>query len=270
MAMNDIALIDVASILSSRMGKKPSRLVVAILKRLIHQDWINDVLLKIGTRKDVDFMCGVVENMGIHLKIKGLENLPEPGNRTMFVCNHPLGGVDVVSVVSVVGVKYPEGLLIPANDFLLHLKNIKDMLIPVNKVGGQNKELSDRLNAAHASDAQLMFFPAGKVSRKHKGIIADDEWKKNFVSKSIEYHRQVLPIRIDAQNSRLFYFVAQIRKAIRLKLNIEMLMLPRELYRQRGKTIKISIGKAVAWENLDGTKSPKVLAQEIRAMVYNL
>ena len=108
---------------------------------------------------------------------------------------------------------------------------------------------------------QLMFFPAGRVSRKHKGIIADDEWKKNFVSKSVEYHRQVLPIRIDAQNSRLFYFVARIRKIIGLKLNIEMLMLPRELYRQRGKTIKITIGKAVAWKNLDSTKSPKVLAQ---------
>ena len=65
------------------------------------------------------------------------------------------------------------------------------MLIPVNKIGGQSRGLSEKINQAYASDSQLMFFPAGKVSRKKKGVIADEEWKKNFVAKSVEYKRDI-------------------------------------------------------------------------------
>ena len=265
-----ITQVDLRKMLEDRMSRKPSKWMVALIRWILIEDWLNERMAKIGPKKGVDFMQGVVDVLDIDVEVVGEENLPKNGTPYMFVCNHPLGGADVVSVASVVGKHYPEGLKIPANDFLMLLTGIKDMLIPVNKIGGQSRSLSDKINQAYASDAQLMFFPAGKVSRKNKGVISDDEWKKNFVTKSVEYKRDIVPIRIDAKNSRLFYFIAKLRSKLGIKFNIEMALLVRELRKQMHNTIRITIGAPISYNSLDESKTPHQWAQVIREKVYNL
>ena len=265
-----ITQVNLRKMLEDKMHKKPNRFLVALIRWVLIEDWLNEHMANIGDKEGVDFMQGVVDELDIKVEVTGEENLPKAGTPYMFVCNHPLGGVDVVSVASVVGKHYPEGLKIPANDFLMLLTGIKDMLIPVNKIGGQSRSLSEKINQAYASDTQLMFFPAGKVSRKKNGVIADEEWKKNFVAKSIEYKRDIVPIRIDAKNSRFFYIVAKLRAKLGIKFNIEMALLVRELRKQMHRTIKITIGKPISYESLDGSKTPYEWAQEIRNKVYNL
>ena len=265
-----ITQVNLRKMLEDKMHKKPNGFLVALIRWVLIEDWLNEHMANIGDKEGVDFMQGVVDELDIKVQVTGEENLPKSGTPYMFVCNHPLGGVDVVSVASVVGKHYPEGLKIPANDFLMLLTGIKDMLIPVNKIGGQSRNLSEKINQAYASDTQLMFFPAGKVSRKKNGVIADEEWKKNFVAKSIEYKRDIVPIRIDAKNSRFFYIVAKLRAKLGIKFNIEMALLVRELRKQMHKTIKITIGKPISYESLDGPKTPYEWAQEIRNKVYNL
>ena len=265
-----VTQVDLRKMLEDKMRRKPNGFLVALIRWVLIEDWLNKHMAKIGDKQGVDFMQGVVDVLDIKVEVFGEENLPKAGTPYMFVCNHPLGGVDVVSVASVVGKHYPEGLKIPANDFLMLLTGIKDMLIPVNKIGGQSKSLSEKINQAYASDSQLMFFPAGKVSRKKNGVIADEEWKKNFVAKSVEYKRDIIPIRIDAKNSRFFYIVAKLRAKLGIKFNIEMALLVRELRKQMHKTIKITIGKSISYESLGGSKTPYEWAQEIRNKVYNL
>lgn len=265
-----VTQVDLRKMLEDKMRRKPNGFLVALIRWVLIEDWLNKHMAKIGDKQGVDFMQGVVDVLDIKVEVFGEENLPKAGTPYMFVCNHPLGGADVVSVASVVGKHYPEGLKIPANDFLMLLTGIKDMLIPVNKIGGQSRSLSDKINQAYASDAQLMFFPAGKVSRKKNGVIADEEWKKNFVAKSVEYKRDIIPIRIDAKNSRFFYIVAKLRAKLGIKFNIEMALLVRELRKQMHKTIKITIGKPISYESLDSSKTPHEWAQEIRSNVYNL
>lgn len=265
-----ITQVNLRKMLEDKMRRKPKRWMVALIRWVLIEDWLNKYMAMIGDKEGVDFMQGVVDVLDINVEVEGEHLLPKAGTPYMFVCNHPLGGVDVVSVASVVGKHYPEGLKIPANDFLMLLTGIKDMLIPVNKVGGQSRSLSDKINQAYASDTQLMFFPAGKVSRKNKGVIADDEWKKNFVAKSIEYKRDIVPIRIDAKNSRMFYFIAKLRAKLGIKFNIEMALLVRELRKQMHNTIKITIGAPIPYESLDASKTPYQWAQIIREKVYNL
>jgi putative hemolysin len=199
-----------------------------------------------------------------------LENLPDANERLLFVCNHPLGGMDVLSACSAVRKACPNGLLIPANDLLMQLTAIKDMLIPVNKVGGQSKDLLAKVNAAYASNKQVMFFPSGKVSRKHPDGIYDDAWKKTFVSKAIEFKRNVVPVHIEAQNSSFFYRLANWRAKRGIKLNLEMLFLVRETRKQTNKTITVTIGKPIDWQQFDASKSANEWAQEVRKLVYEL
>lgn len=265
-----VTQIDAARIVKERFGISLARPAAAFLEWFIAQDKINDTLRKIGPLKNAEFMRKGLEVLDISLRVEGEERLPEPGTRSMFVCNHPLGGIDVLAAVSAVAPHYPEGLMIPANDLLVSLSPISEMLIPVNKVGSQHKELSGRIRDAFASDVQLMFFPAGKVSRRRKGVIADDEWKKNFVSKSVESGRCIVPIKIEGKNSNAFYNVANLRTRLRIKFNIEMLMLPRELFKQCGKTLRVIIGNPIDSRSLDPSKSYREHAQQIRKIVYEL
>ena len=184
--------------------------------------------------------------------------------------NHPLGGIDGVAVAYEVGKHYPEGIIIPANDLLMYLKNVQDLFIPVNKVGGQAKNLAEALHVAYMSSKQMMMFPSGMVSRKSKGKIEDPEWKKNFIVKAVEYKRNIVPIYIGARNSALFYWVARVRKKLKITLNIEMLLLPHEMFRQRNKELKIVIGKPIQWNVFDDAKTPHKWAQYVKKIVYNL
>lgn len=268
--MATVTQIDIKGEMNKRMKKKPNCLLVRVARWFFIEDWVNEKLRQIGPLVGLDFMEGVIKNLDITVTVKGKENLPLQQGRLLFVCNHPLGGMDVLSACSAVRKVCDRGLLIPANDLLMQLTPIKDMLIPVNKVGGQSKDLLAKVNTAYASDSQIMFFPSGKVSRKHPDGIYDDEWKKTFVSKAVEFQRDVVPVHIAAKNTPFFYHLAKWRAKLGIKLNIEMLLLVRQTRSQQHKNITVTIGKPIPWQTFDASKSPYQWAQEVRATVYNL
>ena len=88
--------------------------------------------------------------------------------------------------------------------------------------------------------------------------------------KSVEFKRNVVPIRIDAKNSPFFYRLAKWRAKLGIKLNIEMLLLVRETRKQQHKTITVTIGKPIPWQSFDTTKTAYQWAQEVRKQVYEL
>ena len=56
------------------------------------------------------------------------------------------------------------------------------------------------VEAGFSSDNHMLMFPAGLNSRKQNGVISDLPWKKTFITKSVEYHRDVVPIHFSGQN----------------------------------------------------------------------
>lgn len=269
--MSQPVQIDIASILKGKTGgKKPSSMLVYLLSKLLHVKEINHFLTLAKDKKNLDFFQALIEYLNVRVLVSGVDNLPLSGTPSVFVSNHPLGGIDGVAVAYEVGKHYPEGIIIPANDLLMYLKNVQDLFIPVNKVGGQAKNLAEALHVAYMSSKQMMMFPSGMVSRKSKGKIEDPEWKKNFIVKAVEYKRNIVPIYIGARNSALFYWVARVRKKLKITLNIEMLLLPHEMFRQRNKELKIVIGKPIQWNVFDDAKTPHKWAQYVKKIVYNL
>ena len=98
-----ITQVNLRKMLEDKMHKKPNRFLVALIRWVLIEDWLNEHMANIGDKEGVDFMQGVVDELDIKVEVTGEENLPKAGTPYMFVCNHPLGGVDVVSVASVVG-----------------------------------------------------------------------------------------------------------------------------------------------------------------------
>lgn len=243
--------------------------IYSYLKKIIHQNDINDFITRYGDRKGLDFSDAILEYLNVSYRVIGEENLPSSDGRYIFVSNHPLGGPDGIILISFLGTHYPE-LKFPVNDLLLNLKNLNNIFLPVNKHGAQAKDAVAAIERAYASNCQMIMFPAGLVSRKQKGIIKDLEWQKSFVSKAIQHQRDIVPIFIDGKNSNFFYNLANFRKKIGLKANLEMLYLPDETFKQRNKTFTIHIGQPIPWQNLDKTQKPLEWAQTIKETVYRL
>lgn len=251
------------------MAKMIPGFVYRFLKRLIHEEGINEFIERYGDRKGLAFADGIVEYLQVTYDVIGEEHLPEADGRYIFVSNHPLGGPDGVILISFLGKHYPR-LKFPVNDILLNLKNLNDIFLPINKHGGMAKEAVTAIEEAYASDAQIIMFPAGLVSRKTKEGIRDLTWQKSFVAKAVQHRRDIVPIFISGQNTNFFYRLANFRKRIGLKANLEMLCLPDETFKKRGQHLTIHIGTPIPWQSLDRSRKPAEWAELIKGKVYDL
>jgi putative hemolysin len=214
-------------------------------------------------------MRGAVDYFGLKFEVSGLDNLPLD-KPMVFVSNHPLGGLDGICLSAIIGERYKHKIKYLVNDLLYYIENLKPIFIPINKYGMQNRETSKMIGEAFASDNQIITFPAGLCSRKIGGQIVDLEWGKMFVQKAVEFKRDVVPVYFEAQNSNFFYRLASIRKKIGIKFNFEMLYLPDEMFRNKGKTFRIRFGKPISWETFDKSRSAKEWTEYVRNLSYQL
>ena len=268
---NQIQQIDLDSIIKDKSPKLYSRLpkfAINWLKNLVHQDDINDVIKRNGHLYGVDFAQALIKDFNISIEIEGEENLPEVSHLCTFASNHPLGGLDGVALASVLGSRYPNIKLI-VNDLLMNLVNLAPIFVPINKHGSQEKGSASAVNEAYESDAQMVVFPAGMVSRKSGGKVVDADWRKNFITKTIHFERDVIPVHFVANNSNFFYRFARFRKFIGLP-NLEMALLPKELFKKKNSSFTIKIGKPIPWQTFDKSARQSEWAEYVKNIVYEL
>jgi 1-acyl-sn-glycerol-3-phosphate acyltransferase len=267
----EIQKIDIKNIFyekSPRIARLIPGFVYAYLKKILHQDFVNEFLERHGDKTGLDFMEAAYQEFNVDMKIRGEENLPESG-RFLIVANHPLGGFDGNMLIYIMRKHYPRVVFL-VNDILMNLRNMDEFFIPINKHGGQSRESVKQLDEAYRSDIQILSFPSGMVSRKLKGKIQDLVWHKNFVIKARQYQRDVIPIHVSGRNSNFFYRLARLRKFFGIKWNLEMLYLPDETYKHRNKTFTFTIGKPIPHTSFDSTYTPLEWAARIRELVYRL
>ena len=271
-SMNEIIRIDVDAILAAKAGKKAKyvpRFLVSYLKKIIHQDEVNEFLKNNSDKYGLDFIRSFMKFFNNSFEIRGLENLPADGLYT-FVSNHPLGAQDGLGLGLILGEHYEGKIKFLVNDLLMNIPQLTSLFIPVNKTGGQSRNLPQQVAAAFNSDNHIVMFPAGLCSRKNKGVIRDIDWKKTFITKSVQTKRDVVPIHFEGENSKFFYRLANINKMLGIKFNIAMLYLSDEMFKNRNKKFKVTIGKPIPWQTFDKTKSPTEWAQYVKEAVYAL
>lgn len=275
--MNNISekTIDIGQILRSKMGDKaryvPS-LLVKWLERIVHQDEVNAFLWEHRHQTGTEWLEECVRYLDMDIDIVGQDNLPDPadGRLYTFVSNHPLGGEDGVALGAIIGRRYDSRFRYLVNDLLMNLPGLAPLCIPINKTGSQSRSFPAMVEAGFNSGCHMLMFPAGLCSRKQGGVIRDLPWKKTFITKSVEAKRDVVPIRFSGRNSERFYRLANICKALRLKVNIAMLFLVDEMYKNRHKSFSVTIGKPIPWQTFDKSKTPAQWAQWVENEVYKL
>ena len=267
--------IDIDKILNDKMGKKAKyvpRPLVTWLKRIIHQDEVNRYLWESRHLTGTEWLEECVRYLDMTLEIVGEENLPDKtdGRLYTFVSNHPLGGEDGVALGAIIGRHYDGRFRYLVNDLLMNLPGLAPVCIPINKTGNQSRNFPAMVEAGFKSDNHMLMFPAGICSRKRDGNIRDIEWKKTFITKSVEYQRDIVPIHFGGQNSEFFYRLANFSDQYVKKINIAMLFLVDEMYKNAHKTFRIAIGKPIPWQTFDKGKTPAQWAQYVQDIVYTL
>lgn len=267
--------IDIEKILAGKMGSKAKMVpgfVISWLKHIIHEDEVNKYLWESRHLAGTEWLTECVRYLDMTLDVVGAENLPkkDDGKLYTFVSNHPLGGADGVALGSIIGRHYDGNFRYLVNDLLLNLPGLKPVSIGINKTGRQGRNFPAMVEAGFQSDNHMLMFPAGLCSRKIDGQIRDLPWKKTFITKSVEYQRDVVPIHFGGQNSDKFYRIANICKALNLKFNVAMLFLVDEMYKNVHKTFRVAIGKPIPWQTFDKTKTAMVWAKYVQDRVYEL
>ncbi len=267
--------IDIDELLDSKMGRKARwvpRPLVNWLKRIIHQDEVNAYLWESRHLTGTEWLEECVRYLDMTLEIVGVENLPpkDDGRLYTFVSNHPLGGEDGVALGAVIGRHYDSRFRYLVNDLLMNLPGLAPLCIPINKTGGQSRSFPAMVESGFQSDNHMLMFPAGICSRRKDGVIRDVEWKKTFVTKSVQYKRDVVPIHFGGQNSDFFYRLANFSDRYVRKVNIAMLFLVDEMYKNTHKTFRVAIGKPIPWQTFDNSRTPAQWAQYVRDRVYEL
>ena len=272
MADDSLFLIDIDKVLREKAPKYYKYIpgfVVSYLKRIVHQEELNVFLRDSKDKVGVDFLKACLEFLDANIVVKGEENLPKEGLYT-FVSNHPLGGQDGVALGYILGSFYNGKVKYMVNDLLMNLQGLAPLCIPINKTGKQAKDFPRMVEAGFASDDQLMMVPAGLGSRRQNGVIRDLDWKKTFIVKSVQTHRDVVPIHFEGRNSNFFYNLANICKFLGIKVNIAMLYLADEMLKNRHKTFTVTIGKPISWQTFDKSKTPAEWAGYVKDIVYKL
>ena len=257
------------------IGEKNPRLlkllpgvVLRYIKKIIHQQDVNGFLNQHHQEYGLDFVRAIIKEFGVHVRSEGLENIPKEGG-CILASNHPLGGLDAIALMNELS-KVRTDMKFLVNDILMNLENLHPVFVPINKHGKNAVENIQRIGDTYASDGCTLIYPAGLVSRKQSGIVKDLTWHKSFITQAVKHTRNIVPVYVDAANSKFFYNLAFWRKKLGIKANIEMFFLVDEMYKQKNKSINIIFGKAIPFTTFTKEHPDRYWAETVKESVYRL
>ncbi len=242
------------------------RPAVSFLKKMIHQDKVNEFLKENRGLEGFEFIDAVFDyfNFSYSVSARDRANIPAEG-RVVIIANHPIGSLDGLALLKLVG-EVRNDVKIIANDMLLNFGNLRSLFIPVDNLGAGSALRSFRATlAALENEEAVIVFPAGEVSRARPTGIKDSRWRPGFLHFCRKTSAPLLPIRIEAKNSLLFYGASMVFKPLGTAL------LAHEMFNKRSRTIRFSVGEAIPASQLrTDALHDRTLVKRLKKHLYQI
>ncbi|WP_345979230.1 GNAT family N-acyltransferase [Sulfurimonas sp. HSL3-2] len=216
----------------------------ALLKKLFHESEINSFLVQNQHKDSYGFVEAVLDHFNVDITIhkNQLSRIPSYG-RCVVIANHPLGALDALALLYVLK-DVRKDIKIVATTFLASIENLGDLVIPVDNIRGKmDKSSLERMYEALKKEQLLILFPSGEVSRARVNGIKDTKWRSGFLKIASKMQAPILPIYINAKNSKFFYTLSSLNKSL------ATITLPNEMFKFYGKKIEFKIGKSIPYDN---------------------
>lgn len=239
--------------------------VVSLLRRVICEAQINQTVADLAHLRGLPFVAAALDYLAFSYRVAPTDraHLPAEG-RVLVVANHPLGGLDALALIDLVG-SVRSDVRIVGNRVLRQIAGLGDLLIDCDVFAGEARAGLREVYRALEREQAVILFPAGEVSRVRPQGIRDGRWAPGFARFAARCGAPVVPVHIDAHNSPAFYSASMLAKPL------GTLMLPRQLFAARDSRISLSIGHPVAAADLQrDAQSSEQIAAAMRDHVYRL
>ncbi|MEM7682605.1 MAG: GNAT family N-acyltransferase [Planctomycetota bacterium] len=212
-----------------------------------------------------------LDAFGVSIRIDGdrLARIPKEGP-LVVVANHPFGGIEGLILLALLQRVRPDAKLL-ANNLLRMVPDLQDAFFFVDPFGGagcQKRNLSSMRSAlGWVKDGHCLgVFPSGEVSHLtlRRRRVEDPLWNPTVGRIVQKTGAEVTPVFFDGRNSNAFQLAGLVQARLRT------LMLPGELLRRRGRTVRVQIGEVIPRKRMTRLDEPKRLTDYLRVRTYLL
>ena len=251
-----------------RLAKLPrvSRTISSILRRVTNEKRFNDLLVQAGSTRGQDFVSSMLALLGTSFRIDAGSPPSVPATGPLLVvANHPLGMQDALVLLQWLGSIRPDVRML-GNEWLASVPALGDLILPVDVFGGGAASRARNVFRALENGEALIVFPAGEVSRWHRGAVRDGAWSDGFARLAFRSGSPVLPVHVRARNSPFFYAVSA------MSMPLSTALLPREATGRTGRVIGLRIGTLTSADGLRERSggSTAVAADFMRSQVHRM
>jgi putative hemolysin len=238
-----------------RVASKPilSKTLGYVLRHLLHEREMQEFALDYPHYQGLDFVEQVLGYFNISYSTRDVEKerIPNKG-KLVIIANHPIGSLDALALIKLIS-EVRQDIKVVANQMLMALTPLHPLLLPVNNMQGSTaKDNILNIQKHLQSEAVVIVFPAGEVSRLRPQGIRDIHWQSGFLRIAKQAKSPVLPVFIDAKNSRLFYGLSMLYKPL------ASMMLVKEMFKHKRQHLPMRIGELIPFESYNNNKIDRI------------
>lgn len=188
--------------------------------------------------------------LSLDITIDGAENIPASGG-FVLAPSHPTGIADGIAVFDLLKSMRPDMAIFANRDAVRVTPQFTDLIIPVEwrqgeKTHAKSRDTLEMTARAFAAGKAVVLFPSGRIAHWKEGRLTERPWQTSVVALARRYRVPIVPTRITARNSGLFYFLSKYSTELR-----DMTVF-HELLNKKGRAFSITVGRPIAADRLDG------------------
>ncbi|WP_115717402.1 GNAT family N-acyltransferase [Gallaecimonas mangrovi] len=221
-----------------------------MLRQLLKEKEFKDFEQQHRHAKGLDFVEEVLNYFDFSYQVadREKERIPATG-RVVIIANHPIGTLDGLALLKLVS-EVRRDVKVVANAVLSELEPLRSMLCPVNNMAGStHKSQFQGIQECLHQNQAVIIFPSGEVSRLRPQGVRDTRWRSGFLRLARQSKAPILPIRLEARNSALFYSTSMLYKPLATGLLVQ------EMFRHRHKKLQVHIGELIPQSQLESIQA---------------
>lgn len=182
--------------------------------------------------------------------VTGLDNVPVSGP-ALIVANHPTGIADGIVLHRVLAARRPDLYFFANHDILRVLPQMAPMIAPVEWQKARRSHAKTRQTMAFTrqavTDGRLgVIFPSGRLAKRRGLRLYERPWMSSAAMIARKFDLPVVPVRIAARNSALFYGFDALHPSLR------DITLFHETLNKARQRFEVRIGAPIAASELPG------------------
>jgi len=243
-----------------------ARLARRVLDRALSYEATIALACELENAPTERIMGRMAELIAREVEVRGLERIPARGP-ALVVANHPTGIADGIILWHVLAAKRPDAFFYANSDILRVLPQMSTMIAPVEwridkRTHGKTRETMAYTRTAIEAGRIGVIFPSGRLAKRRGLRLHERPWMASAAMIARKFDLDVIPVKVRARNSVLFYLFDLIHPSLRdITLFHETLNKGRQPYR-------LNVGRPVAARSLSANSHEAI--EELKARTLRL